>query len=177
MRRRFLFLTLLAAMTVSIMSAPAMASSEDGVGRIPTVTRLVRIFFQLEGELSKAVEQRDMPAVSKLLSDDFEMRVSTMPGTPIPRAVWIQQSFSEPKSSSTLEQMAVHGFGKIAVVSYSWKIKAAKSKMMRDIFIVDTWRQEAGAWRLAVRYAGPGAQGDYLIPGVPTIEPAFEKKE
>ena len=175
--RRILFLTQLAAMMVSLMSMPATASAGDDVGRIPTVTRLVHVFFQLEGKLSEAVEQRDMPAVSKLLSDDFEMRVSIMPGTPIPRAAWIQQSFSEPNSSSSMEQMAVHDFDKVAVVSYSWKIKAANSKVMRDIFIVDTWRQEAGAWKLAVRYAGAAAQSDYPIPGVPIIEPAFEKKE
>jgi ketosteroid isomerase-like protein len=175
--RRILSLTLLAAITVSIMSMLAQASSEDGVGRIPTVTRLVHIFFQLEGKLSEAVEQRDMPTTSKLLSDDFEMRVSTMPGTPIPRAAWMHQSFAEPKSSLVMEQMAVHDFGKVAIVSYLWKITDAKSKMERDIFIVDTWWQEAGAWKLAVRYAGPAAQSDYPIPGVPIIESTFEKKE
>jgi hypothetical protein len=175
--RRTLFLTLLAATTVSMISMLALASSEDGVGRIPTVTRLVHIFFQLEGKLSKAVEKQDMPTASKLLSDDFEMRVSTKPGTPIPRAAWIQQSFAEPKSSRVMKQMAVHDFGKITIVSYLWKITDAKSKMGRDIFIVDTWRQEAGAWKLAVRYAGPAAQSDYPIPGVPIIESTFEKKE
>jgi len=176
--QRILFLTLLAAMTVSILGASATASSSgDGIGRIPTVTRLVHIFLQLEGKLSEAVEQRDMPTASKLLSDDFEMRVSAMPGTPIPRAAWLQQSFAEPNSSLVMEQMAVHDFGKIAIVSYSWKITNVKSKLERDIFIVDTWRQEAGAWKLAVRYAGPAAKGDYPIPGVPIIEPVFEKKE
>ncbi len=168
---------LVSAMTASMISMSALASSEDGIGRIPTVTRLVHEFFQLEGKLSQAVEKRDTPTVSNLLSDDFEMRVGAMPGTPIPRAAWIQQSFVEHESSTEMEQMAVHDFGKIAIVSYLWKIKATKSKMERDIFIVDTWRQEAGAWKLAVRFAGPGAQSDYPIPGVPIIEPAFEKKE
>ena len=168
---------LVSAMTASMISMSALASSEDGIGRIPTVTRLVHEFFQLEGKLSQAVEKRDTPTVSNLLSDDFEMRVGAMPGTPIPRAAWIQQSFVEHESSTEMEQMAVHDFGKIAIVSYLWKIKAIKSKMERDIFIVDTWRQEAGAWKLAVRFAGPGAQSDYPIPGVPIIEPAFEKKE
>ena len=175
--RRTLVLTLLSAVTVSMMSLSAVASSGDGVGRIPTVTRLVRVFFEVEGRLGEAVEKRDMPAVAKLLSDDFEMRVGAMPGTPIPRAAWIQQSFAEPKSSPDMEQMAVHDFGKIAIVSFLWKLKVAESKMVRDVFIVDTWRQEAGAWKLAVRYAGPAAQGDYPIPGVPIIKPAFEKKE
>ena len=174
---KILSLTLLATMVVSIISMPVMTSAEGGVGRIPSVTRLVRVFFQLEGELGEAVEKRDVSGISKLLSDDFEMRVGAMPGTPISRAAWIQQSFAEPKSSPDMEQMAVHDFGKIAIVSFLWKLKVAESKMVRDVFIVDTWRQEAGAWKLAVRYAGPAAQGDYPIPGVPIIKPAFEKKE
>ena len=175
--RRSLSLALLSAMTVSMISMPAEASSEEGVGRIPTVTRLVHVFFQLEGNLSEAVVKRDKSTVSKLLSDEFEMRTGTMPGTPIPRAAWIQKSLVEPKSSPVMEQMAVHDFDNIAIVSYLWKIKAAMSKMEHNIFIVDTWRKEAGAWKLAVRFAGPGAQSDYPIPGVPIIETPFEKKE
>jgi ketosteroid isomerase-like protein len=175
--RRILFLALLSATTVSILGMSAVVSAEESVGRVPTVTRLVSLFYQLEEELSGAVNNRNMTAVSKLLSDDFEMRVGAMPGNPIPRATWIKRSFNEPKSSSLREQMAVHDFGKIAIVSFLWKIRAAKSKMVREVFVVDTWRREAGDWKLAVRYAGPAAQGDYPIPGVPIAKPVFEKKE
>ena len=100
-----------------------------------------------------------------------------MPGIPIPRATWIQRSFAAPKATPVMEQMAVHNFDNIAIVSFLWKPKAAKSKTVHDIFIVDTWRHEAGAWKLAIRYAGASGQGDYLIPGAPISEPAFEKKE
>ena len=175
--RRILFLALLSAVTASTLGMSAAVSAEEGVARIPTVTRLVSLFYQLEDELGGAVEKRDMPAVSKLLSDDFEMRVGAMPGNPIPRAAWINRSFDEPKSSSSREQMAVHDFGKIAIVSFLWKIRAAKSKMVRSVFVVDTWRQEKGDWKLAIRYAGPAARDDFPIPGVPIAKPAFEKKE
>jgi len=175
--RKTLLLTLLSGVAVSLIVVSAAAVSEDGGGRIPTVTRLVNVFFQLESELNAAVKKRDSVAVSKLLSSDFEMRVAAMPGTPIPRAAWIQQSFGEPESTSRTEQMAVHDFDRIAIVSFLLKVKAAKSKMVRDVFIVDTWRRQEGDWKLAVRYAGPAKQGDYPIPGVPVIKPAFEKKE
>lgn len=172
--RRILFLALLSTITVSMSAG---VSAEEGVGRIPTVTRLVSLFYQLEDELNGAVEKRDMSAVARLLSNDFEMRVGAMPGNPIPRATWIKRSFGEPKSTSISEQMAVHAFGKIAIVSFLWKIKAAKSKMVHEVFVVDTWRQQGGAWKLAIRYAGPAGQGDYPLPGVPIAKPAFEKKE
>jgi len=160
-----------------MLSMSAVVSAEEGVARIPTVTRLVSLFSQLEDELGGAVNNRSKTTLSKLLSDDFEMRTGAMPGNPIPRAAWIAQSFDEPKSSSTREQMAVHDFGKIAIVSFLWKIKDPKSKMARAVFVVDTWRREAGGWQLAIRYAGPATQGDHPIPGLPAAKPAFEKKE
>jgi len=158
------------------MAGPPATASE-GIGRIPTVTRLVRLFSELEDHLIEAVGKRDTQAVSKLLADDFEMRVGAMPGNPIPRAAWIRQSFAEPKSSSVPTQMAVHDFGKMAVVSYARAIKAAKSETMRHIFIVDIWTKAAGDWKLAVRYAGPAGNDDFPIPGAAANTPPFEKKE
>ena len=174
--RRALFLTMLFAMSVFVTGTYA-AASDGGMGRIPTVTRLVRMFSELEGNLIKAVEKQDAKAVAQLLSDDFEMRVGAMPGNPIPRAAWIRQSFAEPKSSSLLTQMAVHDFGKTAVVSFSRRIKDANSDTERNIFIVDIWTQAAGEWKLSVRYAGPVEKDDSPLPGAAMTAPAFEKKE
>ena len=118
-----------------------------------------------------------MTAVTKLLGNDFEMRVGSMPGNPIPRAAWIRQSFAESAVPAAIDQMAVHDFGKFAVVSYARRDKAAKGNAIRDIFIVDIWSQGAGDWKLAIRYAAPAGREDYPIPGVPIAVPAFEKKE
>lgn len=175
--RKTLFLALLSLTSVSTSAVPAAAYAGGGAGRIPTVTRLVRIFSGLEGNLAEAVEKRDRQAVSKLLSNDFEMRVGAMPGNPIPRAAWIQQSFASPKSSSAMEQMAVHGLGKTAVVSYAWKTTARKSGVVHDVFVVDVWRQQDGGWKLAIRYADPAGAGDFNVPGAAPVTPVFEKKE
>jgi len=176
--RRSPFPSLILAMSFfAVTSLSVEASSSGSVGRIPTVTRLVHVFLELEGELNEALGKRDMQAVSKLLTDDFEMRVANMPGNPVPRAAWIRQSFKAPEASSLLEQMAVHDFGAIAIVSYLWSFTPAKSEVTREIFVVDTWRQDAGHWKLAVRYAAPGGLNDATIPGVASDAPAFEKKE
>ena len=174
--RKTLFLTLLLSMTVSVFAASASAS-EGSAGRIPTVTRLVRMFSEMEGNLVQAVEKRDKQAVSKMLSDDFEMRIGATPGDPIPRAAWMQQSFAEPKSSSIIEQMAVHDFGKVAVVSFLWKMQIEKSAGVHEISIVDIWTQGPDNWKLTVRYAGPTGTVASPLPGVPMNVPAFEKKE
>jgi len=172
------FQSLILAMTVFIVTSPSVEASSNGTsGRIPTVTRLVHVFAGLESELDEAVEKRDMQAVTKLLTDDFEMRVGNMPGNPVPRAAWIRQSFREPESTSVLEQMAVHDFGAVAIVSYSWSITPSKSEATREIFVVDTWRQDAGHWKLAVRYAAVGGVSDAAIPGATFASPGLEKKE
>ena len=175
MRKTLLFMLFL-SMTVSMLAAPATVSA-DGIGRIPTVTRLVKLFLDLEGKLIQALGKRDAHAVSSLLSDDFEMRVDAMPGNPVPRDVWLRKSFSEPKSSSTIEQMAVHGLGKTAVVSYLWNIKTANSESEHHIFVIDVWKRDGKDWKLAIRYAAPSQKDATAIPGASVSTPPFEKKE
>jgi hypothetical protein len=175
MRKTFL-LTLLLSMW-ALMCDTSASASDSSVGRVPTVTRMVQVFSQLEGDLVISVEKRDSQVVSKLLSDDFEMRIGSMPGNPVPRAAWIRQSFVEPKSSSAMEQMAVHDLGKIALVSYLWKVRVSKAAPVHDIFVVDVWRQEANDWKLAIRYADPAGKDDFPVPGAAMSTPEFEKKE
>lgn len=174
--RKTLWLSLLLSMTVSMLAASTPASA-DVMGRIPTVTLLVKLFLDLEGKLIQAVDKRDTHTISNLLSDNFEMRVDAIPGNPVPRDAWLHQSFSEPESSSTIEQMAVHDLGKIAVVSYLWKLQAAKSETERNIFIVDVWKHEGEDWKLAIRYAAPSQMDTAVIPGAAVPAPGFEKKE
>lgn len=140
------------------------------------------MFIQLETDLSDAVTKQDMAAITKLLSDDFEMRIGSMPGNPIPRAEWIKQSIAEPKPSTFIEQMAVHDYDKLAVVSYLLKGKNGKSKKgkvdaAQGLFIVDVWTREPEDWKLAVRYTGSEGKNDFYISGAPMNAPAFEKKE
>ncbi len=171
----YLRLTLLLATCVSTLTSLPVAASEI---RIPSVTRLVRVFSQLESRLSEAVRKRDKQTVSDFLTRDFEMRVGTIPGNPIPRADWLRQSFAEPGLQSSIEQMAVHDYNKVAVVSFMWTVTSdTQPTKKRQIFIVDTWRQESSDWKLAVRYAAAGGKSKTAIPaGVPPT-PLFEKKE
>jgi len=171
----YLRLTLLLATCVIVLTSLPVAASEI---RIPSVTRLVHVFSQLESRLSDAVRKRDKQAVSDLLTRDFEMRVGTMPGNPIPRADWLRQSFAEPELQSSIEQMAVHDYNKVAVVSFMWTVASSKQPTVEhQIYIVDTWRQEAGGWKLAVRYAAVGGKDKVAIPAGMPPAPLFEKKE
>lgn len=151
--------------------------AQDNEARVPTITRLVKIFSALESEWMETVRKRDGAALERLLSRDFEMRTGPEPGRPTPRADWIRQSFQETPFSSSTEQMAVHDFGNVALVSFLWKLDAPKSSgFARRLFVVDTWELEGGVWRAKVRYVAPSGEDAMLIPGVAQAEEVIEKK-
>ena len=143
-------------------SAGAAFPQDNARPRIPTVTRLVQQFGGLEASLVEAVQNGDSATLERMLADDFEMRVGARPGTPTPRADWIRRSLAGPNHSYGIEQMAVHGFGDVAVVSFLGR------RGQRDsLFITDVWVAAGGAWKLAVRYAGPAGGDGFSVPGAP----------
>jgi hypothetical protein len=113
-------------------------------GRIPTVTRTVKQFGDLERQLQAAQASGSKGA---LLTDDFEERVCSAPGTPVPKAEWLSQNTPTGK----LSQEAVHEYGDVAIYS------ALRTESTRSDMLVDTWRQEGGNWKLAVRYKCPAS--------------------
>lgn len=153
------------------LSAPAWAAQVPGEmqQRIPIVTRLVQLFSTLENELMTAVQKGDLTAIDKMLAEDFELRSGVMPGTPTPRAAWLR--YSHGQLVAPIEQMAVHDYGTVAVVSYLWKWQAR-----HDIFIVDVWDKSGDAWKLSVRYASPAGDRRFSIPGAVLESPPFKKK-
>lgn len=152
------------------LSAQASDASAEGERqRVPTVTRLVKIFSTLENELMVAVQGGDRAAIGKLLSDDFELRSGAMPGVPTPRAEWLRHS--QGLAAAPIEQMAVHDYGSAAVVSYAWK-----QGQRHEIFVVDVWSKSGDGWKLSVRYASPGGDRRYSIPGAALDAPVIEKK-
>ncbi len=141
----------------------------------PTVTRLVQIFSALELDLDEQVQKGNAEAAGKLLEADFEMRVGAMPGNPIPRAQWLNQFTKRAASSFTIQQMAVHDYDAIAVVSFLLKQDKALNSS-GDIYIVDIWKKSNNAWLLAVRYASPAGSPGFSIPGFVKDMPVIDKR-
>lgn len=171
--KRTVLLSLLLVVFLNGQSGPVFA---EGVGqiRIPTVTRLVQQFTALESSLIESVGKQDSAALQRMLADDFEMRVGAMPGTPTPRAEWIRLSVKEPAAMSGIEQMAVHDYGNIAVVSFFGRRDTDGAK--GDLFIIDVWTRSPGSWKLSTRYAGPAGDRRFVVPGAATGAPTIEKK-
>jgi hypothetical protein len=139
--RRLASAALLAAAAAAL---PAFAQPADG--RIPTVTRLVKLFSGLEADLVAKAHASDASALDAMLDAAFELRAGDVPGTPIPRDAWMQAARAAPNVPPDITQMAVHDLGGVALVSF----RDATTKPPR--FVVDAWKRDGDTWKLAVRY-------------------------
>lgn len=108
-----------------------------------TMTRPVHIFSEHEGMLADALRKSDRAGIDRLLAQDFELREGSAPVQPVPRAKWIDLH-----PGFAADQMAVHDYGDIAVVSFVNSADGA----MSAAFVVDVWQKQGEDWRLAVRY-------------------------
>jgi len=140
-------------------------------GRIPTVTRLVKLFLDREEVLSAAMRAGDMAPLERTLTDDFELRAGARAATPIARADFLSDVVRNRPASGAASQMAVHDLGSIAIVSF-----VQGDDVKRAIFVVDVWRQSGTDWKLAIRYAGPAGAPDFPIPGAGALPSEIPKK-
>jgi hypothetical protein len=140
-------------------------------GRIPTVTRLVKLFLDREDALSAAMRAGDVASLERTLTEDFELRAGANAASPISRADFLGDVARHPTGSGTTSAMAVHDLGSIAIVSF-----VQGDDVKRAVFVVDVWRQSGTDWKLAIRYAGPAGTPDFPIPGAAAPHPEIPKK-
>jgi hypothetical protein len=168
-RRRFV---LTAAASLGLAATASRAQPTRS--RVVTVTRLVKIFLDQESRLLDALEKRDRAALEGLLGDDFEMRVGASPGTPIPRAEWLNAALAADApdvSAYLVEQMAVHEIDELAIASFLLQAADPGRKgAPPSVFVVDTWDRDGDSWRLRVRYAMPVTGKSPRISGEAVIE-------
>ena len=151
MARSLMLVTLLGG----ALAMPALAQSPDTHPQ-GTPTRGVVVFSALEKDLGTAVASGDRQGVDKLLADDFEQRDAATPGMPLPRAEWLASHPYAATSAPPLSDMSVHDYGTVAVVSFVTPAAGA-SPTPGNSFVVDVWRNEAGNWKLQVRYRSASA--------------------
>ena len=147
MRLRLVLLAFAASVVAPTLAQPAPAS-----GRIPTVTRLVKLFTGLEMDLVAKTHAKDLSALDALLDPSFELRAGNAPGTPVPRDAWIRDVRAAPRSPPRIDQMAVHDFGDVAIVSFRETAAAGATPGGSARLVVDCWKRDGAAWKLAVRY-------------------------
>lgn len=163
-----------------IAAAPAFSAEDPAppVHRVvPTVTRTIQIFSNLENAWNDGVKNRDSEALKKILSDRYELRTSALPGRPTPRDESIALAFKEAPFSSRIEQMAVHEYGELMIVSFQWDLEVDNSSPLASkIFVVDTWKRVDGDWQVQGRYAAPADGTSKMVPGFDSQQPQVNKK-
>src|SRR5438093_2505058 len=166
-----LFVGVLALPALFVAPLPSVAADEQPTGgRVPTVTRLVKLFLEKEASLGAAVRNGDATALGELLSDDFELRTGARAASPIPRADWMRELLRTRDPGGEVSRMAVHDFGAVAIASFTQGAAGG------PVFVVDVWRGQGTDWKLAVRYAGPVGSPAFAIPGGSASEPEIPKK-
>ena len=171
--KRFLILLGLLATFGGAFAAGQVAP--NGRGGAVTPTRNVLAFTKLENAWIEALQRRDAEALGRLLADDFEIRSAAAPGVPTARAEAMRESLRAPVSRSSIEQMAVHEYGDVMLVSFLWTVEDGTAP--QSYFVVDTWKRSGSEWKAAVRYAAPAGAGATMVPGaVAPSEQSLRKK-
>jgi hypothetical protein len=162
--------------TAALCSAAVSQSTWGQAVRtqIPVVTRLVQIYSDYERRLAEAINRKDTGEIDRLVAKDFELRPADNIGVPTPRADWITQSLKEPLGSVSIEQMAVHAYGDIRVVSFVMK-HVLTNRGQQGIAVVDVWMQSGESPVLKVRYAAVQGTQSQRVPGE-SRQPQIDKR-
>ncbi|MDD5460268.1 MAG: hypothetical protein PHG00_01340 [Methylococcales bacterium] len=146
-------------------------------GKIPSLTRQVKTFSELENDLIEALKSRNQLKLDQLVAEDFEMRTAASPDNPVPYSEWLKTSLEEASAYTFhIGRMAVHDLNENAIVSFVWDSFADNKQGIRNVFLVDVWKKQGVAWKLAIRYASPVQDADIKVPGFSGKEPVIEKK-
>lgn len=156
--------TLCVVASFSSVALAYQAQAQTVRTQIPVVTRLVQAYAGYERLLADAINRRDTAEIDRLVAKDFELRPANNIGVPTPRANWIAQSLKEPPLSVSIEQMAVHDYGKIRIVSFVMK-RATADHSVSDIAVIDVWMQSGDTSVLKVRYEAIQTAHSPRVPG------------
>ena len=170
MRRTSLLAGLVLFWVLAALDLPSAAADPPARTRVPTVTRLVKIFLDKEAAISEAIRSGNAAALGSMVMDDFELRAGARAANPVPRDDWMREVLRTRDPGGEVSRMAVHDYAAVAVASFTQDGPAGA------LFIVDVWRQQGSDWKLAVRYASPTGTSAFTIPGVGPAEPEIPKK-
>ena len=122
--------------------------------RIKTATRQVALFTNLETQMLLAVQKKDQPALTAMLTDDFAVdmpNADRMAGED-----WLDSVMSKDFALEKfgVHQMSVIDLGNAAIVKYE-RLQQATQKGANEngeFFVVDLWKKDGDKWKLAGRY-------------------------
>lgn len=144
------------------LSYPALS---DYGKKIPTVTFLVKKYYNLELSINNSFSYENNAEVNSFLAADFEVRNAEAPNHPIPRAAWLAAN-AIVKEKATITQMAVRELGEIRIVSF---ILISEKNPDKKYFVVDIWKSKDMHDQLMARYISTESKKMPVVPASKAI--------
>ena len=145
-----------------LLSPVAAAAQEPARRELPAPTdvdpRLTEVMRGLERRFADAILHKDSTDLERLVAPEYTLRIADIPQGSLPRAMWMDNTLNRLKAGSVeLQHVAARRLAEnVAVVSLIFQ-QAASTMEGRDFngefYVVDFWKQNGGAWRLAARYS------------------------
>jgi hypothetical protein len=129
-----------------------------------------------EAQVTAAARAGNRHALDQLLAEDFEMRVGTAPGTPVPRDDWMANALAKPSPQERIEQMSAHELGDLVIASFLDRPESSSPKSDAATYVVDVWKKSGDAWKLVRRFAAPGTGTTFEPMGAGTRAPVIPKR-
>ncbi|NBS17616.1 MAG: hypothetical protein EBT06_11300 [Gammaproteobacteria bacterium] len=120
--------------------------------KVPTTTRLVKLYGELESNLSMAILEPDPSKIDDLLTQDFEQRTPLTADNPTPRAEWLAACSKDAKILGAVlpTKMAVRDLGSSVVASFVMVDRNHQKQPL--FFVIDVWIDQQGHQQLKNRF-------------------------
>ena len=127
----------------------------EGVEKIPTTTRLVKLYAELEKDIKAAQLGTDASRLDYLITQDFEQRTPQTADNPTPRNEWLAACAKDSDliEALVITKMSVRDIGLSALVSFVLLDRKHKNKEL--FFVVDLWVNDKGHPQLKNRFISP----------------------
>lgn len=170
MRVRFLARLFAVLIATSVFFAAQEPVKPKLNPRIVTATKQVSMFSDLEIQMLKAVQKKDKAALQAMLTDDC---VIAMPNAdPLSGDEWVDSVMAK---DFTLKSFAMRGvffvdLGNAAVVKFERRQDATNAGKAEsgEFFVVDAWKKDGDAWKLAGRFVSKTGSESSTTPIKPT---------
>ena len=149
------FATIGKGASMVLVLALSMAQSSRATeepSKVPTTTRLVKLYGELESNLSMAILEPDPSKVDELLTQDFEQRTPLTADDPTPRAEWLAACSKDAKvmGAVLITKMAVRDLGTSVVASFVMVDRNQRKEPL--FFVIDLWVDHEGRQQLKNRF-------------------------
>lgn len=113
-----------------------------------------QLFITYERDLALSVARKDKEGVDNLLADGFRMQAAgRAAGETVARRRWIARALARQAQPFAIDDLQVHRSGKTATVSFVQIRDPVAAPEAR--YVVDTWTQAQGPWKLLRRCTRP----------------------